>query len=165
MKFIKKIFFVLMLIWMGVIFSMSAKPAEESSKMSGSVGFYIGKIIIKDFDEMSYEKQEKLVEGMDHAIRKTAHGVEYMILGGLCILWLYDPHKDKKRMLIAFIICVLYASSDEIHQLFVEGRAGRFTDVLIDSTGAIIGIFICRLIYGIILNRIILPKRKNNTNV
>ena len=35
---------------------------------------------------------------------------------------------------------MIYASTDEIHQLFVGGRSGRFTDVLIDTAGGFIGI-------------------------
>ena len=38
-----------------------------------------------------------------------------------------------------------YAASDEFHQLFVEGRAGRVSDVLIDSAGALAGVGICTL--------------------
>jgi VanZ family protein len=38
--------------------------------------------------------------------------------------------------LYAMAITFLYACSDEFHQLFVPGRAGRFTDVLIDCTVA-----------------------------
>ena len=35
---------------------------------------------------------------------------------------------------------VLYASTDEIHQLFVPGRSGMVRDVFIDSIGGIIGV-------------------------
>ena len=42
------------------------------------------------------------------------------------------------------LIVILYASTDEFHQLFVPGREGTFRDVLIDTSGAIIAIiFIC----------------------
>lgn len=41
--------------------------------------------------------------------------------------------------LAAFAFSVLYAASDEFHQLFVPGRAGLFTDVAIDSCGAAAG--------------------------
>lgn len=38
------------------------------------------------------------------------------------------------------MICILYAISDEVHQLFVPGRGGQVRDVIIDSAGAIAGI-------------------------
>jgi VanZ family protein len=41
-----------------------------------------------------------------------------------------------------FFTGVLYAVSDEIHQLFVPGRAGQIRDVLIDACGVFVGIII-----------------------
>ena len=58
--------------------------------------------------------------------------------------------KNKLRVLVSFIIGVVYASSDEIHQLFVPGREGAVRDVLIDSTGVITGICIVIIILKII---------------
>lgn len=43
---------------------------------------------------------------------------------------------------IALIICMLYAISDELHQLFIPGRSAEIRDVFIDSFGATVGIFI-----------------------
>lgn len=40
----------------------------------------------------------------------------------------------------------LYATSDEIHQLFVPGRSGQFTDVLIDTGGVVAGYFFVVLV-------------------
>jgi len=59
--------------------------------------------------------------------------------------------KTIKRVLIilaglAFTYCFLYACSDEIHQLFVPGRSGKFTDVLIDSAGALLAVLLCFLV-------------------
>jgi VanZ family protein len=39
----------------------------------------------------------------------------------------------------SILFCLLYASSDEIHQIFVPGRGCLFTDVMIDFSGSIIG--------------------------
>ena len=47
-----------------------------------------------------------------------------------------------KGIAAAGIVCVLYAISDEIHQIFVPGRSGQFSDVLLDSAGAVIGAFV-----------------------
>lgn len=37
---------------------------------------------------------------------------------------------------------VAYAGRDEVQQLFVPGRAGKVTDVLIDSGGVIFGLLV-----------------------
>ena len=48
----------------------------------------------------------------------------------------------RKAALLAWTCATLYAATDEFHQLFVPGRAGLFTDVLIDATGAAIGLLL-----------------------
>lgn len=48
----------------------------------------------------------------------------------------------RKAALVAWGCAALYAATDEFHQLFVPGRAGLFTDVLIDATGAAIGLLV-----------------------
>ena len=55
--------------------------------------------------------------------------------------------------LVAIGICFLYACTDEYHQLFIEGRAGQFTDVLIDTAGASLGCAIVVLIYKLIYRK------------
>ena len=51
-----------------------------------------------------------------------------------------------KNIGMAILICVLYAISDGVHQLFVPGRGGQVKDVLIDSAGTISGILVYRMI-------------------
>jgi len=51
-----------------------------------------------------------------------------------------------KFILFSLGICVLYAVSDEVHQLFVPGRGRQVRDVLIDSAGAIVGIGLYRVV-------------------
>ncbi|MGF0032687.1 VanZ family protein [Bariatricus sp. SGI.154] len=46
----------------------------------------------------------------------------------------------RKSIYYSVITGVAYAASDEFHQLFVPGRAGRITDVMIDSLGLMMGI-------------------------
>jgi VanZ family protein len=77
------------------------------------------------------------VSWLDFLIKKSAHVTEYFILG----LLLYFSLKNTtslspgKRLILIIIIGLVYASSDEFHQIFVSGREGRFRDVLIDSLG------------------------------
>ena len=74
----------------------------------------------------------------DFLVKKTAHLVEYAILFTL----LYRGFKNstfpsKQRIvLLAFLLVVLYAASDEYHQTFISGREGTLRDVIIDTFGA-----------------------------
>lgn len=51
-----------------------------------------------------------------------------------------------KKYLISILICIIYATSDEIHQIFVPGRACQIRDILIDSIGSITGVYLYKLI-------------------
>ena len=48
------------------------------------------------------------------------------------------------------VLCFLYACSDEFHQLFVPDRAGLFTDVLVDTAGAVIALLVLQGILMIV---------------
>lgn len=72
-------------------------------------------------------------------VRKLAHFTEYFILGLLVYNLIYS---NQKKACFAIIICVLYAISDEIHQLFVPGRSCQVLDVIIDSSGSLLGIIL-----------------------
>ncbi len=79
----------------------------------------------------------------DFILRKIAHITEYLILALLTLRALknYDL-KYFKQIFLALVFSLLYATSDEIHQLYVLGRQGSATDVLIDSMGITFGILI-----------------------
>lgn len=73
----------------------------------------------------------------DFLIFKTLHLIEYGFLYFLSFRALYHTSSLplNKKMLYAFIIAVLYAISDEMHQLFVPTREGKARDVFIDAIG------------------------------
>jgi VanZ family protein len=73
----------------------------------------------------------------DLVLRKGAHLTEYAILMVLLL-------RTRIRPQLALVLGVLYASSDEWHQTFVEGREGRPRDVLIDTVGLLLGLAVSR---------------------
>ena len=73
----------------------------------------------------------------DEVLRKAAHMTEYAILGALLL-------RATRRPGIALGLAALYAISDEVHQHFVEGRHAAALDVLIDATGALVGVLAWR---------------------
>lgn len=44
----------------------------------------------------------------------------------------------------------LYAASDEFHQLFVPGRSGQISDVLLDSAGVCFGVLLGMLFWRLV---------------
>jgi len=56
-------------------------------------------------------------------------------LGCLLFMGFLDRSKFARGILFVFIAGMLFAVSDEIHQLFIPGRTARPFDVLIDMAG------------------------------
>lgn len=72
----------------------------------------------------------------DYPLRKAGHMAVFAILWALA----RRPMGDLRGL--AFTI--LYAMSDEWHQTFTPGRAGLWSDVLIDSSGALLALTFVR---------------------
>ncbi|MGD0120247.1 MAG: VanZ family protein [Candidatus Binatus sp.] len=85
------------------------------------------------------------VEVCHMLVRKTAHFTEYGIL-----FWLLVRGPMKDRPYLALLLCVLYALSDEGHQIFVPGRTASLYDVALDSTGALFSHFLTTAIGEIV---------------
>lgn len=73
-----------------------------------------------------------------------------MILGILTNALRINRVHSYKGILLALLICILYAISDEIHQIFVPGRSGEIRDVVIDSSGSSTGILVYSIVSQII---------------
>ncbi len=91
-------------------------------------------------------KEPSIIETINYIIRKTAHLTEYFILTLLINSLLKEyTLKEKTRLLLSIAICFIYSMTDEIHQSFIQGRTGIFTDCLIDTLGGIIYIAIYKI--------------------
>ncbi|WP_404459684.1 VanZ family protein [Sutcliffiella horikoshii] len=127
---------VLVIGWMALIYFLSAQHAEQSANLSGGITEFVNEIVEQVAPDGEFQMDE-----ISFFVRKNAHFFAYMLLA---ILTLNAVRRSGGRgwtsMGAAFIISVLYAISDEVHQLYVPGRSGQVSDVLLDSTGAFVGI-------------------------
>lgn len=99
--------------WMIIIFAVSAQP----------------KGTLPDYGEL------------DFFFKKNAHVLEYCLLAALMLRGVKgDAQIRPAHLFTAFALTVLYAMTDEVHQLFVPGREGRVLDVVFDSLGATISL-------------------------
>lgn len=138
--------------WMFTIFSFSRQPAVESAKVSGTVAYRMAEVCNRVFQMgLAEETLEKYAQEMDYPVRKAAHMTEYAILGLFSFFFLTGYlERGRRTYLLALGIAACYAVTDEIHQLFVPGRAGRFSDVCIDTAGAALGLLFLFFILKII---------------
>ena len=143
----RKVFsWTLVILWMALIFYMSHQPATKSSELSSGITVIISDIIQKVVTDIKLNQ-----DSLSHIIRKSAHFLEYMVLGVLVVNSLLDTDTDKPKprlIFLAILMCILYAISDEIHQIFVPGRSGQVSDVLIDSLGGLAGVLGMSVIRG-----------------
>ena len=136
---------LILIAWMSLIFFFSAQPQLESEETSNLVAELIYRIYALIMAGSAHLGQSEFMALYIQPIRKLAHFSEFMILGILVYINVLEYRKDK-LFTASLVISILYAMSDEFHQLFVENRYCSIKDILIDSAGAILGITICHLI-------------------
>ena len=137
-------------VWMILIFSLSAQPAASSNNLSKGVTKIIvevvGRILPLDI-EMSTVND--IVSQFNHFVRKFAHFFAYAVLGFLvAFAFSKSGVQGRRAFLLSLMVCVTYAASDEVHQLFVPGRGCQIKDVMIDSAGSAVGIAVQRAIHN-----------------
>lgn len=94
------------------------------------------------------------IEHIHLLVRKAAHVTEYAILTGLLFRALRGVVGGfGKRAALAFLPVLIFAPLDEFHQSFVPSRTSSAGDVLIDYSGAVLGILICRGIHRALQKR------------
>lgn len=89
-------------------------------------------------------------DGEDFIVRKIGHAGVFGILSLLVWRGLAATTQMRWPWLAAVVITAVYAVSDEIHQGFVVGRYATVTDVLIDTTGAVVAV----LVVGFLVRRV-----------
>ena len=138
---------LLTLLWLSFIFGNSLKTGEQSSEQSGKVHEVVNEVA------QSIGIEEPISE---HTVRKSAHFLEFAVLGGLiCIdLWAFKLISLKKKLhksvllsLLALPICALLASIDELLQKTSDGRGPYVTDALIDTSGSASAILLFILVF------------------
>ena len=148
------------------IFMMSSMPADDSTELSMGVVWHIIGFIVPGYDQMTLAEQFQWQQMLDHPLRKVAHFLEYTLLGVLMMNLAYriarlhgdaatgrgdcvkPPVSSPLRPLAiaAWAAATAYAITDEIHQIFVPGRACMVTDVLVDTAGVLLGVMVVALI-------------------
>ena len=122
---------ILLAAWMLAIFLFSNEVADSSSARSG---------VIVEFISQSVSWSQDLLTFLT---RKAAHIFIYFVLGLLTFNVVKDFRLSKKRVvLLSVVFVMLYAVTDEFHQMFVPGRSAELRDVLIDTVAGAAGILL-----------------------
>ena len=132
---------------------------KELLKTWIAAGLWIGLIAIESTDWLSSEHTGRFLypifhfllhldplrfEVFHHYLRKVGHFVGYFALSALLFrAWKNTLHLSQVKVwalrwaATALAMSILVASLDEWHQTFLPSRTGRFADVVLDSTAAL----------------------------
>lgn len=134
-----------------MIFFFSTENAEQSDNTSGRISLTIIRMIHPEYERLSESLQREIYDATQRIVRKIAHFSEYFMLGFLARLCLesWFGKRERKNRMLAFTSIgagLAYACSDELHQMYVAGRAGAWTDVLVDGSGVISGAMLASML-------------------
>lgn len=118
---------------MGLIIWFSSQPVTDSDKLSLELA---GRLL----DLFSVEASKQELSRLNHILRKTAHFTLYFILG--CGLTGITSHRWRcmpAALCISILLGAAFATTDEFHQFFSEGRGPSLRDVLLDTCGVVAG--------------------------
>lgn len=149
----KSVYLMLCIVWMIVIFCLSAQSGGESGGLSDRVILFLERLSGLDL----LHGGTFAADMVRFVVRKAAHMSEYAILAMLLYAY-FRAAGHKKSICWALLTAFLYACSDEFHQLFVPGRSGRWQDVCIDTSGAVLGLLFQQLILYVAICVRRLPK-------
>ena len=145
-----------------LIFAMSAQPAVESADTSAGVSEVLARFFVPSFDALPEAQRLHWLELMDRPVRKTAHFLEYALLGVLAFNAVIQLARERVlpvrglgwQALAGWLFAACCGVLDEIHQGFVAGRACMPGDMLLDATGALCGVLLLALVLKALRSRV-----------
>jgi VanZ family protein len=119
---------------------------EKHNKISWIITILIA-IVIFYLSSLSFEITQEKGVGFETTIY---HFYAFFFLSLFLLISLIKGNKiNLNVILIAMILSIVYAISDEIHQLFVPGRTFTIFDILTDSAGILLaGYLYLKIILG-----------------
>ncbi len=137
-----RIFLGMTLFVMLAIFLFSHQSGASSGGLSDTVASFLGIV-----DEAGQGASDIPII-FNLTLRNLAHICIYVALGCTSSLF-YASLLERQSAgdyvhvsLLSIFTCVAYAASDELHQYFIPARACRVWDVMLDATGALMGILV-----------------------
>ena len=142
------------ILWVLLIYKLSAMTTTNSNGKSTD----IIAVFIEDTLEITNKagitkshptdaKLERASGLLNAPLRKVMHASVYFVLAFMimfAVSFIFKHQKYLVPMTISLVLIILFASFDEFHQTFVDGRTGQIKDVIIDTMGGIVGL----LFYG-----------------
>lgn len=153
----KWLFWIPVLIWVGIIFYSSAQPYSKQDMRSNIEDYVNTEFWIEHFSWVSIDYgggtpvsiENKGVGGfIEFFIRKGAHFSVFFILGALTYAALLHSRFNRKQVFwLALLFVAVYAGFDEIHQAFTGDRTPMWQDAVLDTCGGLTGIIVSSFVW------------------
>ena len=145
----------LVILLYALIFQQSGMNAELSGDVTQSFAESIVLIMENTFSvDLPFNDSPEQIARLNHIVRKSGHFLVYALMGllvhSLALVW---EQRGRGGVLISWLVVILMAAADELHQYFIPGRGAQVSDVLLDAAGAIFGILVLRLIHALFVSR------------
>lgn len=138
MKKIKVVSCIATIAVMALIFFFSAQTATDSSKTSSGITRKIAEIVAL---VINADNVKSIQDVLHTIVRKAAHFTLFFMLAlsvANNVFQLFGTEKGK-LFIITVAFCLFYAITDEVHQMFVPGRAAMLNDIIVDFSGSLCG--------------------------
>lgn len=129
------------LAWILVIYAFSAMNAASSTSITDEALKVLAHIRTNNEHIDALFTYLTKNHSIFYIIRKMAHMFVFCVLQIVAFnLLRFLNISFIKSIIFSILIVFGYACVDEFHQLFVDGRSGLFSDVIIDTIGGMIGV-------------------------
>jgi len=154
------LFWLLVCALICAIYLLSGQEGAVSHRLSRGLVKKASRLIELPGVLKYYSKELNL--SYDFVLRKIAHFSLFFILA-LLLFFVIKPLTTKHVRILTITCCIIFAFMDEYHQVFISGRTARFTDIMIDTAGAICGMLLVMIATGIRRGNIQKKKRTVGT--
>ncbi|NLK22324.1 MAG: VanZ family protein [Epulopiscium sp.] len=144
---LRKTIWVVTILWMIAIFFFSSRTGDLSRQDSA---WLLDRVNITTQEE-AMDTDNSRAMSLQMWIRKTAHIIIFAGLAMLIYASLYGyVGKSLMTGVVSWLLTIIFAITDEIHQYFVPGRGSQVQDVIRDGKGAFWGCLIMVILFLII---------------
>ena len=149
-NWIRLVPWLLVLLWMGVIFYFSQENGEQSAGTSERVICFLLTRFDPGFLDLTAKEQTLRIRAWSTVVRKMAHFTLFGVMGLLSFGAFSVVLPPRRAFWAALGLGMLQGILDEVHQLFVPGRACEIRDMAIDTAGVALGVLVMLLLFSLV---------------
>lgn len=143
--------------WLTLVFVFSSQSYEQQSIQPLLRKSHIYIDIVRRLPEVTIKYRYSVINShaspfafLEFLFRKGAHLFVYATFASILFMFMrsLNPRRLFRAIAVTLVVAIAVPVLDEWNQLQSDKRTGNATDVVLDFTGACIGMIVCLLILG-----------------